>query len=99
MSRKSDRQAEADRTKRRAHIRRGMKIALYEINQVLEARGEKIIVAPEWIDYTVALAEGGRSGASMEDVYERLGWETMVRARAYAAQRRAVSFLASLFAR
>lgn len=55
------------RTKRRAHIRRGMKIALYEVNQVLAKHGMKIAFPPGFYPYTVAIAEGGRRDAAPEE--------------------------------
>lgn len=82
---KADNQREQERIRRHANIRRGMRIALYEVNQTLAKRGDKIIVPPDWIDYTVALAEGGRRKAPLADVVERIEWSIALRLRERAA--------------
>lgn len=70
MVRKSRSERKADRVKRRAAIRRGMKIMLYEINQRLAPRGAKIVLPPGFLDYTVAIAEGGRDDAAPGERFE-----------------------------
>lgn len=72
---KSPRQVESERTKRRANIRRGMKIALYEVQQVLAEYGVKLEISRNFIPYTVAIAEGGRRGASPQDRSESWQWQ------------------------
>jgi hypothetical protein len=84
---KAAKRIEQERFRRHANIRRGMRIALYEINQTLAARGEKIVVPPGWIDYTVALAEGGRRKAPFADVVDRIVAETAQALQAAAAAR------------
>lgn len=63
-----------ERTRRRAAIRRGMQIALHEVNQVLESRGLKVNFPPGFVPYTVALAEAGRREATSEDKVEAAAW-------------------------
>lgn len=72
--RKTDKQLAADRTRRRAAIRRGMKIALYEVQQVLRAQGVELALPPWFIPYTVAIAEGGRRDATAEDRADAARW-------------------------
>lgn len=78
MQRKTKQQCKQERTRRRANIRRGMKIALHEINQVLAPHGAKIEFPPGFIHYTVAIAEGGRRDASTEDRMEALWWHQIM---------------------
>lgn len=70
-------QREQERRARRRHIRRGMRIAFFEANQVLAAQGLKIVLPPWFIPYTVAIAEGGRRNASPEDRTEALQWHVL----------------------
>jgi hypothetical protein len=62
---KTERERENDRMARRAHIERGMRIAVYECNQMLRPYGLRVDVPPDFIPYTVAIAEGGREGATL----------------------------------
>jgi hypothetical protein len=71
---KTKKQIAADRTKRRAHIRRGIRIALYEVNQALAAKGVKIATPPWFVPYTVAVAEAGRRDATPEDIADAIRW-------------------------
>lgn len=90
MNRKAE--VEQARLRRHAHIKRGMRIALYEINQLLAQRGEKLDVPDAWIDYTVALAEGGRKKAPFADFSDRIAWTMALR----YTQRRAREFVAEV---
>lgn len=72
---KSPKQIESERTKRRANIRRGMKIALYEVQQLLAEQGMGLTVPRFFIPYTVAIAEGGRRDATAEDRATSLQWQ------------------------
>lgn len=65
--RKTRKQAEHERTVRRAGIRRGMRIALYEVGQMLAKSGVALTMTPDFINYTVDIAEGGRRAATPED--------------------------------
>jgi len=59
------------KVRRRAMIRRGMKIMLYEINQQRAREGQKpIVFRPEFFDYTVCIAEGGRQSATLHEQLE-----------------------------
>lgn len=89
---KSQKQRERERTKRRAAIRRGMKIAIYEIQQALAPHGAKLTFSPAFIPYTVAIAEGGRRGASPEDRVEALQWQ-IFHDRSAMMQKHIASFL------
>lgn len=64
---KSRQQRQASWVRRRQNIERGMKIALYEINQVLAPLDLHVHFGKDFIDQTIALAEGGRINASRED--------------------------------
>lgn len=67
---------EIERSRRLRDIRRGMKIALYEVKQVLEKQGLTMDLPPWYVEYTVAIAEGGRRDASMEDEIGRQMWQS-----------------------
>lgn len=69
---KTRREIEQARTRRRANIRRGMRIALYEVQQHLAEQGITLDVPADFINYTVALAEGNRRGASRADKRDAL---------------------------
>lgn len=64
---KTKKQIARERVKRRANIRRGVRIAIYEANQMLAKHGQRLVVPYWWVPYTVAIAEGGRRGATPED--------------------------------
>ncbi len=64
---KSKHQARNDWVRRRQNIARGMRIALYEINQKLEPLGIQAAFPPGFIARTIAVAEGGRVNASVAD--------------------------------
>ena len=70
--RRTRRQILNAREQRRAHIKRGMKIMLYEINQRLAAQGAALIPSPGFFDYTVAIAEGGRQSAEPAERIEAI---------------------------
>lgn len=84
---KAAKRIEQERKRRHAAIRRGMRIALYEVNQALAGKGMKIEAPPSWIDYTVALAEGGRRDAPLDDIVERAKWEIAAYMQYRAAER------------
>lgn len=67
MPKETSKQTAHERTIRRAGIRRGMRIALYEIQQLLGPVGVKLVISPDFIPYTVDIAEGGRRAAPMRD--------------------------------
>lgn len=81
MRRKSPTERAADarkaRSNRRRNIKRGMKIALYEVNQILVRSGVQIAYPPQYIPYTVAIAEGNRRGASEHDIVSAEFWTWM----------------------
>lgn len=64
---KTRKQADHERTIRRAGIRRGMRIALYEVGQMLAKSGVVLQVGSDFVPYTVDIAEGGRRAASRAD--------------------------------
>ena len=70
MVTKSERRKIAARTKRRANIERGMKIMLYELNQRFARYGVQIDVPEGFFKYTIAIAEGGRDDAEIEERIE-----------------------------
>lgn len=65
---KSKNQRRNDWLRRRQNIARGMRIAMYEINQALAEKGLRIDFPPDFIPYTIAVAEGGRISADRDDV-------------------------------
>lgn len=65
---KPQNQVRNDWVRRRQNIARGMKIALYEINQALASQGLQVVTGPDFIPYTIAVAEGGRATACPADV-------------------------------
>lgn len=67
MPKDTRKQTKHDRTIRRAGIRRGMRIALYEVGQMLKQSGVVLTVPGGFVEYTVDIAEGGRRAASPED--------------------------------
>lgn len=73
--RKSQNQAHNDWVRRRQNIARGMRIALYEINQKLAPLGISASFPPGFIDRTVALAEGGRVNATVSDQHSAFMYE------------------------
>lgn len=95
---KSQKQRDTERTKRRAAIRRGMKIAIYEIQQALAPHGLKLTFPLDFIPYTVAIAEGGRRGASPEDRAVAAHWQRYIHSRTEMA-RHITSFLRAAAAR
>lgn len=74
MKSKSVKQRQQERTRRRADIRRGMKIALYEVNQTLAPLGIRLEYPPAFVPYTVALAEGHRRDATPQDKFSAFMW-------------------------
>lgn len=90
---KSRLQIEQARTRRRANIRRGMRIALYEVKQHLAEQGITLDVPPDFISYTVALAEGNRRGASRADKADALRETIKAYAKGLQRQRAAVAVL------
>lgn len=72
---KTEKQERQAGIQRRAHIRRGMRIALYEINQLLAPKGMSVDMGREYIAYTVALAEGGRAEATLADKHRAVVWQ------------------------
>lgn len=64
---KTQKQTAHERRIRRAGIRRGMRIALYEVGQLLAKSGVVLHVAPDFVPYTVDIAEGGCRGATLGD--------------------------------
>lgn len=64
MPNETKKSTERERRIRRAGIRRGMRIALYEVQQMLDPLGVRLVMPPDFIRYTVDIAEGGRRAAS-----------------------------------
>lgn len=64
---KTQKQVEHERRIRRAGIRRGMRIALYEVAQMLAESGVVLQVGKDFVPYTVDIAEGGRRDAPLRD--------------------------------
>lgn len=73
---KSFEREHAEFVARRRNIKRGMKIALYEVEQLLNARGETLKLPPWFIPYTIGIAEGGRRDASPADRIDGLMWHS-----------------------
>lgn len=90
---KAEKRRQQARTRRRANIRRGMRIALYEVNQALAPLGLKIAFPPGFTEYTVAIAEGGRRDASPEDRVEAVAWHMLDRAAGRVRAERRAAFL------
>jgi hypothetical protein len=67
MTTKSERRRNLKRIQRRAHIKRGMKIMLYELNQRLAPLGLKFDVPNGFYAYTIAIADGNRDEADDSD--------------------------------
>lgn len=72
---KTEKQERQAGIRRRAHIRRGMRIALYEINQILAPKNLSIDMGREYIAYAVAVAEGGRREATAADKRRAAIWQ------------------------
>lgn len=70
--RKSDKEQLRDRQRRRSNIARGIRIGLYEAGQALAPLGITLEVPPLFVPYTVAVAEGGRQGATIHDKREMI---------------------------
>lgn len=68
MPKETKKRSEHDRIVRRAGIRRGMRIAIYEIQQMLAPLGVTLAVPPDFIPYTVDIAEGGCRAATQNDL-------------------------------
>lgn len=75
MSKRTDRRKATERRRRRANIARGMKIALYEVNQALAPLGLAMTFPSHFIPYTVALAEAGRRQATALDIMDAVCWD------------------------
>lgn len=73
--RKPNKARKLERSRRLRDIRRGMKIAIYEVNQLLAPHGAEILFPKAFIPYTVALAEGNRRDASPEDRIAAALWQ------------------------
>lgn len=69
-------QEHAEFVARRRNIKRGMKIALYEVEQLLNAQGVTLKLPPWFIPYTIGIAEGGRRDASPADRIDGLMWHS-----------------------
>jgi hypothetical protein len=78
---KTEKQVQQERRRRRRDIKRGMKIAFYEVNQLLGAQGLELVVPPEELEYILALAEAGRQGATNQDQLSLAFWEGVKDAR------------------
>lgn len=88
---KSRLQIEQARTRRRANIRRGMRIALYEVKQHLAEQGITLDVPSDFISYTVALAEGNRRDATRADKRDALRETIKAYAKGLRRQREAIA--------
>lgn len=78
---KSERQKLLERRRRIKHIKRGMEIAFHEANQVLKPLGIELQFKPEFIPYTIALAEAHRHDATADDKLALAFWEGVAEAR------------------
>lgn len=86
---------------RRAGIKRGMKIAIHEVDQLLANMGLEVAWHPHFIPYTIAIAEGGRDDATLVDKNLMLAWQILELAahqqktrKLVAADRKAVALAA-----
>ena len=79
MKFKSPKEVRAERNRRRRDIRRGMKIAFYEANQMLAPLGIYLHAPKAFLGYTVALAEGNRRDATVQDRVAAAMWQVAAR--------------------
>ncbi len=91
MRRRKLTKQQQERIRRHANIRRGMRIALYEVQQKLAEYGLGISFPSWFIPYTIAIAEGGRRDATPEDKFEATAWRAIheMRQRIERLERRA----------